>query len=111
MSDMSQADVAAFDSAHDKLTALKGTSDVQELVAKLVSGLLTLKGFVVELFKLPQVQSLVLSIDAGAASGVGALVTAGFPMIPGLGLGVGALFKLGADAIAHSALPTPNPTP
>jgi hypothetical protein len=112
VSDMSPEDVAAFDSAHERLLALKGHSDVQALVAKLVAGILPFKQFLGDLFALPSVQGLVLSIDAGAAKGIGALVAAETPPPFGFvtGPGAAALVQLGLDAIAHHLLPATSGT-
>lgn len=103
MSDMSADDVALFNAAHDRLQALKGSSDVQDLVARLVSGIDGFQVFVAKLFALPSVQAAMLSVSAGAAAGVGALAAGATP--PPFGAITGPLAAAAAkfvgDSIAH----------
>jgi hypothetical protein len=100
---MSPEDVALFDAAHDRLIALKSTSDVQDLVRQLVSGLIGFHVFVTKLFALPAVQSALAAVNNGVAAGVGSVVAGATPPPFGLVTGpvAGAAAKFVAGALEH----------
>ena len=102
--DMSVEDQAAFYSAHDRLMALKGSSEVKDLVERLVSGVDGFTFFLQKLLALPSVQSALAQVNAGASAGIGTLVAGATPPPFGLLTGPAAAAAakfVGAAIVTH----------